>query len=169
MRVQKRGLDLLKAYLRLRDSGTECQLLMVGDGEQRADLEAYVRKHKVPDVSFLGFRNQSELPAWYSVSDVFVLPSEKEAWGLSVNEALCVGTPTVTSNEIGCAVDLIEDGETGAVFPLGDIDALADAIKTVLNAPASMRDGVMRKMDAWSNEQTVEGIKTALRSVIHRE
>lgn len=165
MTPRKRALDLIKAYELLRAKNIDCQLLMVGDGEQRNDLEAYVLSHKLSDVEFLGFRNQSELPAWYSASDVFVLPSENEPWGLSVNEALSVGTPTVASDEIGAAFDLIEDGVTGAVFPAGDIGALADAIERVLGTSNGLRDYAMERMDSWSYKQTIDGIRAAMRDV----
>jgi len=165
MTARKRAMDLIKAYEKLRSNKVDCQLLMVGDGEQRDELEAYVLSRGLLDVSFLGFRNQSELPAWYSAADVFVLPSDNEPWGLAVNEALSVGTPTVTSDRTGSAFDLIEEGVTGAVFPVGNIDALANAIEGVLKAPASMRKNAMKKMGSWNIEQTVAGIYESLKYV----
>ena len=74
---------------------------------------------------FTGFVNQSELPALYAASDVFVLPSENEPWGLAVNEAMCASLPVVVSREVGCAPDLVRDGVNGYTPAAGDIAGLA--------------------------------------------
>jgi glycosyltransferase involved in cell wall biosynthesis len=165
MSIQKRAMDLVKAYRRLHENNVACQLALVGDGVQRKQLEEYVHEHSLPHVAFLGFRNQSELPAWYSVADVFVLPSEDEAWGLSVNEAMSVGVPSVVSSDVGAAYDLIEEGKTGYVFPTANINALYHAVDMVLADASSencMSKLAAEKMDSWSNEQMVQGVRSAL-------
>src|SRR2546430_3298455 len=83
-------------------------------------------------VKFLGFRNQSELPSFYDLCDVFVLPSTSEPWGLVVNEAMAAGRPVVVSDQVGCARDLVQNGLNGFIFPVGDVEALAHALTRVL-------------------------------------
>ncbi len=75
---------LLQAYAQLPEPRP--YLLFVGDGELRASLEAEVAVRKLADVHFLGFRNQGELPTFYALADIFVLPSINETWGLAVFE-----------------------------------------------------------------------------------
>jgi glycosyltransferase involved in cell wall biosynthesis len=172
MRLQKRALDLVKAYHRLKEKGVSCQLALVGDGEQRRALEEYVEEHSLPHVTFLGFRNQSELPAWYSVADVFVLPSEDEPWGLSVNEAMSVGVPVVVSTDVGAAYDLVEEGRTGYIFPTRDIQKLYEALARVLADPKSrqqMGTAAAAKLDAWSNEQVIDGFRRSLKKVTEND
>ena len=81
---------------------------------------------------FTGFVNQSELPALYAASDVFVLPSEDEPWGLAVNEAMCAGLPVVVSREVGCVPDLVRDGVNGYTPAAGDVDGLARALRRLI-------------------------------------
>ena len=71
---------------------------------------------RVHGVHFLGFRNQSELPALYAAADVLCLPSVRETFGLVVSEAMHAGLPVVCSDRVGCTEDLVLPGQTGAVF-----------------------------------------------------
>jgi glycosyltransferase involved in cell wall biosynthesis len=113
-------------------------LLMVGDGPLRAECEKYVKQSSVP-VSFAGFLNQRCMPDAYAVSDLLVLPSRTETWGLVVNEAMACGIPALVSNGVGCAPDLIIEGETGATFPMGDVDAFARALCDYASAHVAAR------------------------------
>ena len=77
-------------------------------------------------MSFVGFVNQSEIGQYYRAGDCVVLPSDcRETWGLVVNEAMASGRPAIVSDQVGCAADLIESGETGWSFPMGDVLGLA--------------------------------------------
>ena len=85
---------------------------------------------------FTGFRNQSELPSFYSLCDVFVLPSLLEPWGLVVNEVMTAGRAVVASDQVGAVFDLIRDGENGYVFPAGDVDALTTSLSNIVSDSA---------------------------------
>ena len=76
-------------------------------------MKNYVAEQKLKHVHFLGFRNQTQLPACYALADVFVLPSRYEAWGLVVNEAMCSGLPIIASDKVGAARDLVREGVNG--------------------------------------------------------
>ncbi len=124
---KKRPLDLLKAYelLVTSDKLQVTHLVFVGDGALRGEMEKYVKDHALQNVHFAGFKNQTEMPRYYAMSDILVLPSGAgETWGLAVNEAMCFGLPVVVSNLVGCAPDLVRQGENGFIFTLGDSSAL---------------------------------------------
>jgi glycosyltransferase involved in cell wall biosynthesis len=165
----KRPSDLIEAAAVLRARGRAVRVVVVGSGALEADLRAQASRLGVP-AHFAGFRNQSELPAYYAAADLLVLPSEGETWGLVVNEALACGTPAVVSDRVGCAPDLIVDadaGRTGAVFPFGDPAALADAVERVipsLGSPA-LAEALTRTTAAYSLEAAVEGTLRAVRRV----
>lgn len=166
--LRKRPQDLLHAYRRLREQGVEAALLYVGSGELETALKQDVADHGVPDVYFFGFRNQSELPKLYAVADVFVLPSENEPWGLIINEVMCAGLPVVASAEIGAVPDLVIDGETGFTFPSGDVDRLAQHLKTLVANPAlrqRMGENAYARISDWGLEKCVQGIIAALESL----
>jgi glycosyltransferase involved in cell wall biosynthesis len=131
-----------------------------GAGEAEAGLRRAAADARI-DVTFHGFVNQSELPAVYAAADVIVSPSV-ETWGLVVNEAMACGVPAVVSDAVGCGPDMIEEGRTGAVFPLGDIPALAQAIEAVLAFdPARAHEAIAARTAVYSPNRTAQGIMEA--------
>src|SRR5205085_4665905 len=98
---------------------------MAGDGPLRPAVEAAVAERSAP-IRLCGFLNQSRIPEAYAAADVLVLPSDGgETWGLVVNEAMAAGRPALVSDQVGCAPDLVLDGQTGYVFPCGNVEPLA--------------------------------------------
>jgi glycosyltransferase involved in cell wall biosynthesis len=161
LQERKRCADLIAAHRML--GWPRPYLLVVGDGEQRQGLERQAADDG--DVRFLGFRNQTELPRYFDLCNVFVLPSRHEPWGLVVNEAMNAGRAVVVSNDVGCQQDLVREGETGAVFPVGDVAALASAIARVLVTPeavAKMGAAAKAHIRHFSFEQDVIGLRQAL-------
>jgi glycosyltransferase involved in cell wall biosynthesis len=168
---RKRPGDLLLAYEKViarADPGLKPQLLFLGDGELKASLEAEARRKGLGAVKFLGFRNQSELPRFYALCDVFVLPSTGEPWGLVVNEVMATGKPVVVSDQVGCARDLVHNGRNGFIFPAGDVNALATSLMRVLsNRDETARMGTASReiMAKWSFAEDIEGLRFALHSI----
>jgi glycosyltransferase involved in cell wall biosynthesis len=161
LQERKRCADLVTAHGLLRR--LRPYLLVVGDGEERQRLEQQAAGD--PDIRFLGFRNQTELPRYFDLCDVFVLPSRHEPWGLVVNEAMNAGRAVVVSDDVGCQHDLVREGETGAVFPVGDVAALAAALDRVLDTPgtaARMGAAARAHIDRFSFEQDMAGLRQAL-------
>ncbi len=170
---RKRPRDLLLAYEKVMarsDHELRPQLLFLGDGELRTSLEVEARKRGLGAVKFLGFRNQSELPKFYALCDVFVLPSTSEPWGLVVNEVMATGKPVVVSDQVGCARDLVHSGTNGFIFPAGNVDALATSLLHVLGSrdeAARMGRASREIMANWSFAEDLEGLRLALRCVLN--
>lgn len=166
---------LVEAYARLCEeakggsrNAASPYLVIVGDGEERARLEAQAAATGLDGIRFCGFRNQSELPRFFDLASVFVLPSRHEPWGLIVNEAMIAGVPAVVSDDVGSAPDLIEDGVNGCVYPVGDVAALTAALRRVLEQPGTadaMGQRAAERMHTWSFEQDVQGLRRALAHV----
>lgn len=124
---QKRPLDFINAVAELNRRDGKSVGMMIGDGPLRQRCEEYARLHHVP-VRFVGFLNQSEIVRGYTAGDALLVPSAGETWGLVANEAMLCGLPCFVSNQVGCGPDLIHDGVTGAVFPVGDPVACAGVL-----------------------------------------
>jgi glycosyltransferase involved in cell wall biosynthesis len=171
LQSRKRAADLLEAYARLSpEPGMEPHpyLVIVGDGEERAALERNAQETGLGSIRFCGFRNQSELPRFFDLATVFVLPSRHEPWGLIINEVMNAARPVIVSNEVGCQTDLITDGVEGAVFPAGDVDALADALRRVLATPETateMGQRALERIRNWNFDEDVCGLRRALATV----
>ncbi len=162
---KKRPQDLLAAYRLLsvdENREPEPYLLFVGDGNLRSHLEAEVKTTGWESIRFLGFRNQSQMPKFYNLCDVFVLPSDFEPWGLAINEVMNAGKAVVVSDKVGCAPDLIEDSGNGRIFPTGNITALAEAIQwAIANKEFAGKIG-LKRIQNWSFKEDIEGVKQAL-------
>jgi glycosyltransferase involved in cell wall biosynthesis len=162
----KRPQDILQAFAKANVPGT--YLLFAGDGSLRRELEAEAEALNVLDrVRFLGFVNQSQLPAVYRCADLFVLPSEYEPFGLVVNEAMLCRCPVVVSDRIGARYDLIREGETGLVYSCGNVDALAAILQNVLPNRVRLRqmgEAAYQRMENWSPREYVEALVQALES-----
>lgn len=168
LQTRKRADDLLEAYTRLSPApGVEPHpyLVFVGDGEQREMLERATQQTGLKSIRFCGFRNQSELPRFFDLATVFVLPARHEPWGLIVNEVMNAGRAVIVSDEVGCQPDLITDGVEGAVFRAGDVDGLTDALRRTLATPETATEMGRRGLERikhFSFEENLHGLRQAL-------
>jgi len=168
LQSRKRCEDLLEAYKNLSPGdGIEPNpyLVIVGDGEERAALERRAAESKFNGIRFCGFRNQSELPRFFDIASVFVLPSCHEPWGLIVNEAMNAGRAVIVSDEVGSQPDLVTDGVEGCIFAAGDVEALTAALRSVLATPetaAKMGQRGLERIRTWDFEEDVRGLRQAI-------
>jgi glycosyltransferase involved in cell wall biosynthesis len=168
LQTRKHCDDLISAYARLSPGpGLEPHpyLLIVGDGEERAALEQQARATGFASIRFAGFGNQTEMPRFFDLATVFVLPSRHEPWGLIVNEVMNAGRAVIVSSDVGCAADLISDGVEGFVFPVRDVEALAGALRRVLETPetaAGMGRRALERINHWGFDQDIDGLRQAL-------
>jgi glycosyltransferase involved in cell wall biosynthesis len=169
---RKRCVDLVEAFVQVSKSGIGGRvpyLLIVGDGEERADVEERAKRAAPGDIRFLGFRNQTELPRFYDLCNVFVLASENEPWGLVVNEVMNAGRAVIVTDQVGCQKNLVHHGVNGCVIKARDVDGLAESLRTVLaDEPSWQRMGgeSLRIIESFSFEQNVTGLRQALEHVV---
>ena len=165
---RKRPEDLVAAFAKIvtEPDARRPYLVLVGDGDRHDALLDLTKSLNIEQsVRFAGFRNQSELPRFYDLCDVFVLPSLLEPWGLVVNEVMNAGRAVIVSDQVGSAADLVKKGENGLIFPAGNVDALADALRQVLSNPErckAMGEKSRQIIGAWGFQQDVAGLKQAL-------
>lgn len=163
---RKHPLTLVEAFRRLdRPRARAPYLLFVGDGPQRAAVEAATRVD--PAIRLLGFRNQTELPALYDLADVFVLAASREPWGLAINEAMNGGCAVIASDACGAAADLVDDS-CGATVLAGDAAALAQALAALLADPtrlAAKQQAATARIAEWNFDADVAGLRQALAAI----
>ena len=123
----QKALDILVAALA---EIPDTLLVLVGDGERRADLERTAAEYGVTDrVDFLGW--QDDARPFIAGFDVFVLPSRDESFPLSIVEAMLAGTPVVAT-DVGSVAEAVVDGRTGLLVRSGDRHALGEAVRKLL-------------------------------------
>ncbi|MCC2676751.1 MAG: glycosyl transferase group 1, partial [Ramlibacter sp.] len=132
---------LLRAFARIRDA-TGARLVLVGEGPQRPPLEALVAELGLADDVWLaGY--QANPCAMIAKSRVLVSSSRFEGFSLVVVEALASGCPVVATATMG-ASELLEDGRYGRIVPIGDPEAMAQAIAQTLGQPRACEPGQRR-------------------------
>lgn len=131
--AREKGLEyLIEAFGIVKAEQPDAALVLAGRGPLEDKLKSLVKEKSLDDVIFAGFVNYRDLPKYYCLADVFVLPSLDEPWGVVVNEAMAFGLPVVLSSQVGAAADLVVEGKNGFTVPPRDPDALAKAIIDVL-------------------------------------
>jgi glycosyltransferase involved in cell wall biosynthesis len=118
----------------------------------------------------IGFQNQKNLSPYFHASDLLVLPSRSETWGLVVNEALHHGVPCVVSEAVGAAPDLIHSNATGAVCPTGSASSLSEAITAMLPLLKRLetRQACRKAVNSYVVDEAAKGIATAFHSTLSK-
>jgi glycosyltransferase involved in cell wall biosynthesis len=133
--IFRKGVDLLlSAFIHLAGEFSQLTLQFVGEGPLRETLNTNVPMELRSRVSFAGFQQIRELPQFFSESDIFVLPSRHDGWGVVVNQAIAAGLPVVCSNAVGAAKDLVTDGWNGYVFSAGNLEALKNSLRDLVQS-----------------------------------
>ena len=127
---------LLEALMRLRDAHPDARLTLIGDGPERAELEAITQKMGLADiVTFTGYLGQKEVAEHLGRSDILVLPSFAEGMPVVLMEAMAARRPVIATRVAGVQ-ELVEDGVSGRTIPPGDVDTLTASLDTLLSNPA---------------------------------
>ncbi len=134
--LERKGvMDLIQAYQQARchDLG----LVLLGDGPE---MENYRRLTEgIQGIFWEGFVQTREMGPYLAASDVLVMPSYLEPWGLVVNEAMAAGIPVIATTCSGATTDLVRDGRTGYAFRAGDVERLTELLRSVAQEPEKWR------------------------------
>jgi len=134
-RPVKRIGDVVRIFARVHEQ-IPSKLLLIGEGPERLFIQQLVRELKLgSDVHFLG--EQDQLEPLFFCADLFLLPSEQESFGLTALEAMNCGVPVIGS-AVGGMPEVITHGETGYLFPVGDIATMAAHAVALLTDPARL-------------------------------
>ena len=133
---RKDPLTLIKAFIEVAKNRPTAHLVFVGDGPLRADMMEAIPIELKEKVRLEGFKNQTEISAYYKLSDILILPSKFEMWGLVVNEGMNFGLPAIVSEGVGCREGLIREGVSGYSFPIGDSPSLSKLMDSFIKNPS---------------------------------
>jgi N-acetyl-alpha-D-glucosaminyl L-malate synthase BshA len=154
-RPVKRPVDCVEILARVREKGVRARLVMVGDGSERSRAEHRARCLKVEQYcAFVG--KQPRIVDYLSASDVLLLPSEQESFGLAALEALACEVPVIASR-VGGIPEVVDDGTTGCLAEVGDIEKMSDCAARLLS-----NEDLRREMGRRARESAVSRYSTDL-------
>ncbi len=163
---RKRPMDLLRGLAAVE--GRAVTAVFVGNGPQRAALEAFATANRV-DARFVGFVGQKELGRYYSIADVFAVISDYDPSPKSLNEAMNFGLAAIATDAVGTSKDLIREGVNGYVVGVGDITALArrlSALETDRSLCERMGQASEEIVRGFNFQADAAGLELACRSVL---
>jgi glycosyltransferase involved in cell wall biosynthesis len=153
--VEQKGLsDGLRAFWQASREVTDAHYVIVGDGPLRAQLEAEAEGYGISHrVHFLGWRDDAQ--ALMAAFDALIVPSRWEGFGLVTLEAMAVRIPAVVT-DVSALPEIVKDGETGYVVPVGDVHALAEAMINICRYPAEAHQLGLNGRARLESEYTAE-------------
>ncbi len=164
--IPRKGLeDLLKACALLQQQQANYTLLIIGDGSQRPELEQWATNYGLnQSVHWLGWVNYNQLGHYFRHSDVFVLPTLEDTWGMVVLEAMLFGKAILCSTGAGSS-ELIQTGENGFTFDSHQSQQLADLMTKFIQDP-TLSDRMGQKSQEIMAPHTPEAASAALAKVV---
>ena len=165
--IKRKGVgQVLSALNILKDP--EIGFMIVGSGPEKKKLEDFCVRNRMKNVFFEGFHQPKELPKYYALADIFILPSFQEVWGLVINEGLASGLYVLCSKYAGAGYNLI-NGNNGKIFNPYSIREIVDNIKEIKNRFSQLRAN-REKISCWASEnlsiaKSGEGFISAIESI----
>ncbi len=170
--LKLKGIEyLLEALKMLENFRNDFVFIVVGDGELRQTIETYCKENNI-DYRLVGLVPYNELPVYYKIARVLVLPSIttktfKEPWGLVVNEAFNQGCPAIVTDAVGAGVGgLVKDGINGFVIPERNAQELAKTITSILTDEVLYKKLSMNAKEEiknWTYERQAQGFLDAVK------
>jgi glycosyltransferase involved in cell wall biosynthesis len=166
----KRPLDLVRALEGVVSRGVDATLVVVGDGEAREDAEQLAAQLGVAErCRFAGY--QRDMAAWYRTFDVFCLASANEGTPVAAIEALAAGVPVVATR-VGGTPAVVDEGETGFLVDVGDVDTMADRLRVVAGDAVRRAEmgrlGARRMRERYGIERMVDDVERLYERLLAR-
>ncbi|NBV83840.1 glycosyltransferase family 1 protein [bacterium] len=162
---EKNLITLLDAYEQVVKQHADVGLILVGDGPLQSEIQQLISRRQLTRAVIIPFLQKPDLPAIYGISDIFVLPSISEPWGLVVNEAMACGLPIVVSSKAGSAHDLAVHGKNGFIVNPTDVNEIADAIDILISDTElrkQMGVAAVASVAEFTSEKSSERMATAM-------
>lgn len=172
--TERKGMfPLLEAFRSVASANPSAALLLVGNGPLKETIlsqrDAYGLRDRIVIHDFV---QKTDLPRYYAAADLFVLPSFYDTYGVVINEAMACGLPVVTTDRVGAAHDLVQEGVNGMVVPAGDVSALAGAIERILRDTSlglALGKHSQRIIAGWTVELAAQNFAKCLEMCIPNE
>ena len=167
----RKGYDILLNSIKILNlkykNNFNCQFWFVGDGETKKDSIRFVKENKITNVKFFPFQNQKQLKKYYMKSDIFILPSRLEPWGLVINEAMASSNAIICADCVGSSFDIVKKNSNGFTFKTESYVDLANKIEFFLNKKniSTYQKNSYKIISKWGFAESLNGLKKAIKFI----
>lgn len=155
--IPRKGFDILvKAWKEIGDKAT---LLLIGGGYEEQSYLEYISEHNIKGISIIGFKNKETIFKYYKASDIFVLPTREDIWGLVINEAMANGLPVITTDNCVAGLELIDNDINGYIVKTESVEELGAKLSHLLDNEelrTKMAINNLDKISSWTIESVVK-------------
>lgn len=123
---------LIKSWKYINDMKYDYELIIIGGGDEKQDYISEIENFKISNITLIDYLEKEKLKQYYLASDLFVLPTASDTWGLVINEAMAFGLPIITTDKCIAGLELIENNINGYIVPVGDDAVLSSKIISIL-------------------------------------
>jgi len=164
--IGRKGIDVLLNAVDLVNTREEFSLMLVGEGPLREEILRRKDNSRVP-IHLIDYVAPEDLPKYYAISDITVLPSYIDTWGMVINESMVAGVPVICSTGAGAAMDLVKHNTSGLVFEKGNAQDLASAIEVMLSNE-QFRCNLIKEADKIIENYTIEKARDQFLDAVDR-
>jgi glycosyltransferase involved in cell wall biosynthesis len=170
--IHRKGCDILLKAVNLLNKKINfkknCEIIIIGDGILKKELINLKKIYNLTNVIFKGFKNQNQIKKFYKQSDLFIMPSRNENWGLALNEAMAAKNAVIASDQIGSARDLLKNNFNGYMFKNNDYKDLAKKINKIYSNKRVVNKfgkNSYKIISQWSFNECFKGLSKAIKSM----
>ena len=158
--IHRKGIyELLKGFKLYQQNDPSTSLLLLGRGPEKNKIIEFIQLNSIQQVFFQDFVQYDDVYKFYTISDLLILPSNEEAWGLVINEAMICGLPIIATDRVGASVDLIKDGQNGYVIKVNCPECIADAIAKIYVNQLNTKNNSQEIIRQFSFENMIQSAK----------
>lgn len=145
--IPRKGYDVLVSAFK---DMPEDVILYIAGGNPETNVQQIMIENNIQNIEFIGFKTKAELAEYFTIADMFVLPTRYDIWGLVINEAMAYGLPIISTEKCAAAVQFKQLCDNGIIVPIEDVDALNHAMKDLI------KDDAKRSMYAQNSLTTIQ-------------
>ena len=146
--VPRKGFDILVKAM--KNVPRDVELFIIG-GAPQEEVKRYVEENQLLNIHFIPFLNKESLAEYYAASDVFILPTRYDIWGLVINEAMAYGLPIISTDRCIAAMEMERNYKNAIIVPVEDVNCLQGAINQLIGNPELRKDLSRRSLIAVQN------------------
>lgn len=151
--IRRKGFDILIESIKYLKN-QELLVYIIG-GLPTPEYKEIIERYNISNVRFESFKSKEELDKHFKMSDLFVLPTREDVWGLVINEAMAYGLPVITTEKCIAGLELIEDGVNGYIIPIDNPEVLSERILKIMK-DIELRDYISKNNIKKIRNYTIE-------------